>query len=608
MDIKNEQFVSYLRSALHHLYDPDHLRRSPLVAIFGLEDRVDTPSALQKILLTAVEDLQPGDDEPPQSRAWLMYDVLFFRYVRGYEREAVANQLGISDRQLSREQRAAIETLSIHLWEKFQPKAVQELDQPAAENEAQATQWGEPFPNEKPAPWKSTLASVLELAQPLAEKYDVTVHDDTQPGLPDLVVPQVALRHSLLSVLGLAVTVAAGGVLHLAARIKERELHLMVFAEEITGSSGAILDSIAKTSHRNLDAARQLLERAGGQLTTAAGPNRLEVTILLPALEQVPVLVVDDNADSLQLFARYAQGTRYAVTGIQDSTAALQLAESLSPRIILLDVMMPEIDGWELLSRIRQVYKAGEVAIVVCSILPQEGLAQALGADAFLQKPVLPKDFIHLLDQQFAKTVRSGCGRRSTRKLVMNQWIRMYSLGTAHASSTFKEILISNSRYIIVISVFFLIASAIIVSGFSPTELMSILLLISLVFGLLSYLAYRLIERYYTLTHIVWQIGLLAVIVSAALALQRPEVLLLLALLPLVVTITLGWFFGLLAELVIVVVIAWTSQQAGALALSPFYAFHGTGSGRIRWFVGLVGNHQPDYPGGMVILQLQPGQ
>ena len=55
-----------------------------------------------------------------RSRAsWLVYDVLFFRYVRGYAREAVANQLGISDRQLSREQRTAIETLALCLLETY---------------------------------------------------------------------------------------------------------------------------------------------------------------------------------------------------------------------------------------------------------------------------------------------------------------------------------------------------------------------------------------------------------------------------------------------------------------------------------------------------------
>jgi hypothetical protein len=119
MDIHSDTFISYLRSALNHLYEPDQLRRSPLAALLGLAGRVDTPVALQKVLIEAIEQLKPGDDDPSNSRAWLIHDVLFLRYVRGYSREAVSSQLGISDRQLSRDQRAAIDALSLYLWKTY---------------------------------------------------------------------------------------------------------------------------------------------------------------------------------------------------------------------------------------------------------------------------------------------------------------------------------------------------------------------------------------------------------------------------------------------------------------------------------------------------------
>ena len=119
MDINSEQFLTFLRSALHYLYDPDQLRRSPLAVLFGLDGRMDTAQALKTILLEAIDALRPGDQEPAQSREWLVYDVLFYRYVRGYSREAVANQLGMSDRQLSRERRTAIETLALCLLETY---------------------------------------------------------------------------------------------------------------------------------------------------------------------------------------------------------------------------------------------------------------------------------------------------------------------------------------------------------------------------------------------------------------------------------------------------------------------------------------------------------
>ena len=98
MDINFDQFITYLRSALHQLYEPDQLRHSPLASILGVAARVDSPSALQEILMQAIEAFRPADGESQLSPGGIVYEVLFFRYVRGYSREAVANQLGISDR------------------------------------------------------------------------------------------------------------------------------------------------------------------------------------------------------------------------------------------------------------------------------------------------------------------------------------------------------------------------------------------------------------------------------------------------------------------------------------------------------------------------------
>jgi len=120
--LSHEQFLAYVRSDLNHLYDPDRLRRSPLTALFKIAERLDAAAALQKILLEALEQLKPGDNEPPQSRMWRIYEILLFRYVHGYDRDTVASRLGVSGRQFSREQLTALETLALQLWEKYEPE------------------------------------------------------------------------------------------------------------------------------------------------------------------------------------------------------------------------------------------------------------------------------------------------------------------------------------------------------------------------------------------------------------------------------------------------------------------------------------------------------
>jgi CheY-like chemotaxis protein/AraC-like DNA-binding protein len=414
MDINNEQFITCLRSALHHLYEPDQLRRNPLTILFGLAGRVDASSALQKIFLAAIEELKPGDQGLDQSSGWQTYGVLFFRYVRGYAREDVANQLGISERQLSREQRTAIEVLALRLWQRYRLDAGQMDLTSAAPQRAAApdpsnfpetveSPWIENLPAERPSAWKSVLLSVLDLLGSLIQQNEVAVNYEPEAHLPDLEVSLLALRHSLLNILSLIIPLAKQGELTLTPTV---EGQMLAIKAEFSFPVHPVNLSVNPLQlHPNIEVARQLIERAGGKLTLTTGATKGEVFFSLPAILQIPVLVIDDNADTLQLFQRYAQGSRYAVSGVQQPAEALQMAERLHPRIIVMDVMMPELDGWDLLTQLRQDPWFHNTAIIVCSILPQEELARSLGANSFLQKPVLPQDFLKELDQQIGASL-----------------------------------------------------------------------------------------------------------------------------------------------------------------------------------------------------------
>jgi len=186
----------------------------------------------------------------------------------------------------------------------------------------------------------------------LARQWDVRLAGlppDTSPTLRTAPVPQAALRYALLNVLGVAIPRAAGGAVQLTGEMVDEIIAVDVDAAQAQGS-----DPLSDEERASLEVARQLIEVAGGELTAAAGADGFRARLALPVLEQVRVLVVDDNADTLQLFARYAVGTRYAVTAMREPAGALRLAEELEPDIIILDVMMPDLDGWEMLARLRE--------------------------------------------------------------------------------------------------------------------------------------------------------------------------------------------------------------------------------------------------------------
>ena len=119
----------------------------------------------------------------------------------------------------------------------------------------------------------------------------------------------------------------------------------------------------------------------------------------LPAGQQTTVLVIDDNVDTLRLLERYLSGTPYAFCRTRDPEEALALAERLMPQVILLDIMLPGIDGWELLGRLREHPQVGQVPVLVCSILPQAKLATTLGAAGYLRKPVSRQALLEALAQ-----------------------------------------------------------------------------------------------------------------------------------------------------------------------------------------------------------------
>ena len=73
--------------------------------------------------------------------------------------------------------------------------------------------------------------------------------------------------------------------------------------------------------------------------------------------------------------------------------------------------MMPQLDGWELLGRLRQHPRTSYIPIVVHTILPQEELALSLGASAFIQKPVTRQAFLAALDQLTRPAEQSEPGR-----------------------------------------------------------------------------------------------------------------------------------------------------------------------------------------------------
>jgi DNA-binding response OmpR family regulator len=107
------------------------------------------------------------------------------------------------------------------------------------------------------------------------------------------------------------------------------------------------------------------------------------------------VMVVDDESGALTLIRIMLERNGFTVQGAKDALAALNLLETSTPDLFVLDVMMPGMDGIELCRRIRARPQTAHTPIIILSARgDRESVAEglAVGADDYLVKPILHHD------------------------------------------------------------------------------------------------------------------------------------------------------------------------------------------------------------------------
>jgi PAS domain S-box-containing protein len=104
--------------------------------------------------------------------------------------------------------------------------------------------------------------------------------------------------------------------------------------------------------------------------------------------DQQLVLVVDDDASQRDLLSRFLTREGFAVATAADGRAGLEMARALRPRAILLDVMMPQMDGWSVLTALKAEPALAAIPVIMASFVNEPALASALGAVDYVLKPV----------------------------------------------------------------------------------------------------------------------------------------------------------------------------------------------------------------------------
>ena len=113
--------------------------------------------------------------------------------------------------------------------------------------------------------------------------------------------------------------------------------------------------------------------------------------------ERPQVLLVDDYADAREMYTEYLEFSGFDVVQASNGMEALQRAVEHGPDIILMDLSLPVMDGWEATRRLKADARTADIPVVALTGHALAGIsdgAKQAGCDAFVTKPCLPEDLV----------------------------------------------------------------------------------------------------------------------------------------------------------------------------------------------------------------------
>lgn len=382
-----EEFLEQVKQALEHLYDFPYLQQHPLAADIA-EASNEAGKRLRRELIAAIEALNPGPGVSFRAPHARIYNLLHLYYVENMTIMEAAYELGISERQAYRDLRRGQENIALARWNARNAEGETHISSANMQSEVDNLKIQFRRVNVTDL-LRHAIAAVEKLAaqrdvqfvlETPAEDIDVYVYTDNSLAQQIMVnTLSYAVRHSESGVVG---------------------IHLVSSPVQVT------MRYQQKTETEILPefnpVAMQLSERLGWTLTHDDLEDNTRLTTLNIISGTSRILLIDDNPRFVELLTRYLTNHAYVIVAASNGADGLRMVQEMQPDLIILDVMMPEVDGWELFQRIRMNPQIENIPILVCSVFYDPELAQSLGASMSLAKPVSQDQILHALEQLIA--------------------------------------------------------------------------------------------------------------------------------------------------------------------------------------------------------------
>lgn len=412
----------HVREALERLYANVELANTTLAQSGRFVDPNATvlhrAQTLRNLLLDAIETLRPVRAlAPNQAGSARSYEVLSLRYVSSLTIDEIGDRLAVGGRQIYRDLRRAEEELAAL------------LDVPHRDQRVTSFAGPGPAPSERlPAnifqaeldaitrhqdvvELGALLQSAVRMVQALAAQKGVALHyQHPQQPIPITATPSIA-KEMLIQLLSALVQQSGAGqylvvrtrLIEQGAQPGEKGYIEVVISGQSHDGAGREMGGFAWENPllQNALLMAQLLE-----MTSVVRPPECqnhEVIIRFDALPvslvRKPILIVEDNPGVSELYQRYLQGSAWRPELIANPAETIATAQDLRPAAIILDVLMPEMDGWSVLQTLRATPEIAHIPVIICSVINDPELAAALGAVASLKKPLSRLELMEALHQ-----------------------------------------------------------------------------------------------------------------------------------------------------------------------------------------------------------------
>lgn len=396
-------FIQQIRDFLEHLYDFSYQQKQTLVitpADTGLPVYEIAGPKVRKLLLDALEKIGMEKNLAFRSSQARFYNLLRLHYIEGMTVNDAASELGLSPRQTYRDLRSADEIIASIVWnqlteqianEEANPGSAPAPASPFTDTATVKSTEQQPSQQFQPTNLNELVTAICEVVRPLAASRSVSLNL-LLPDRPVVISTNAMVaRQVITGLLSMAIQKALPPPLEIMLLDNGKEYALRLTFRSALPVTGSRSEKFADPS------IGLYAQNLGWQISQQSKPDQKVEIVVTMQTHLRTCLIIDDHPGFVELLERYVDNSEIQITTADNGLKGIEIARQINPDVIILDVMIPEMDGWQVLQHLHSAPATKSIPIIVCSVFYDPDLALTLGAADVLKKPFRKEDLVTAL-------------------------------------------------------------------------------------------------------------------------------------------------------------------------------------------------------------------